>query len=290
MPCVGSRRRALVCRHSQGRAAQVQDDRRQDHPGNRDDDRRRLGHHCIGQWSSIRRKKHSSIVLVRRSHGTRHAQRACGAATQAGRAAAQRHLRSWYDFLNLLFSTFNPSFLRRKGFVPHQARTTTISSSRTHRRRTRTICRSTSPTQCSTPTRTTPRESCRSRCCTAHDGAACSKSQSDSAVRRWPFSSPQYKDPDMGFASWMRFHPQGFTKCVLIFPSLATPVLQLQHVAAPKTVSQLPLVNAIRQVRQDLGQRLGDADGGRAVQGSGRGCRREPQVHRRDRPRAEDPV
>ena len=94
---------ALVCRHSQGRAAQVQDDRRQDHPGNRDDDRRRLGHHFIGPWSSIRRKKHSSIVLVRRSHGTRHAQRACGAATQAGRAAAQRHLRSWYVFLNLLF-------------------------------------------------------------------------------------------------------------------------------------------------------------------------------------------
>ena len=43
---------------------------------------------------------------------------------------------------------------------------------------------------------------------------------------------PQYKDPDMGFASWMRFHPQGFTKCV--------PVHQLQHVAAPKNVPQMP--------------------------------------------------
>lgn len=193
----------------------------------------------MGQWSSIPRKKHSSIVLVRRSHGTRHAQRACGAATQAGRAAAQRHLRSWYDFLNLLLSTFNPSFLRRKGFVLRHEQLQFLRAEPAEGAQGLSADQQARPNAVPRRVRRQGRAAGAGRCCAAHDGAARSKSH---LIRSFGGGRvPQYKDPDMGFASWMRFHPQGFTKCVLICPSLATPVHQLQHVAAPKNVSQMPV-------------------------------------------------
>ena len=64
----------------------------------------------------------------------------------------------------------------------------------------------------------------------------------------------------MGFASWMRFHPQGFTKCALICPSLATPVHHLQHLSitcntcaslATRCSAEKRVANAGRRGRYD---------------------------------------